>query len=178
MIGMLSQHYCHCFNLKYEMVFFIFVSCFNTAIAEQEKFYTVKMGEIPSQVLPQNAMYAKPVFSRGTAFFRDGTTYGQQFKYNFLLDEMHFVGGAGDTLAIGDPVLLKSVVIDSMVFYYENGYLQEALKSGKYILAVKRKMVQVVNQKRGGYDATSETGAIVGALGKHAAAQIQICFKL
>ena len=142
------------------MVFFIFVSCFNTAIAEQEKFYTVKMGEIPSQVLPQNAMYAKPVFSRGTAFFRDGTTSGQQFNYNFLLDEMHFVGAAGDTLAIANPVLLKSVVIELMVFYYENGYLQESLKSGKYILAVKRKMVQVVNQNRGGYDATSETGAI------------------
>ncbi len=117
-------------------------------------------------------------FSRGTGFFRDGTTSGQQFNYNFLLDEMHFVGAAGDTLAIANPVLLKSVVIELMVFYYENGYLQEALKSGKYILAVKRKMVQVVNQNRGGYDATSETGAIVGALRKHAAAQIQIYFKL
>jgi hypothetical protein len=143
-----------------KLLLFIFAGCFNIAIAQESHFYQVKMGEIPSQVLPNEAVYATPVFTRGTAFFRDGTASEQKFNYNFLLDEMHFIGAAGDTLAIAEPVLLKSILIDSMVFYYEKGYLQEAFKTGKYSLAVKRQTVQVVNQKRGGYDATSETGAI------------------
>jgi hypothetical protein len=143
-----------------KLFLFIFVSCFNVATAQQSNFYPVKMGEIPTRVLPNEAMYAMPAFTRGTAFFRDGTASEQKFNYNFLLDEMHFIGAAGDTLAIADPVLLKSVVIDSNVFYYEKGYVQEILKAGNYILAVKRQTLQVVNQKRGGYDATSETGAI------------------
>jgi hypothetical protein len=143
-----------------KLLLIFFVACFNTAIAQQSQFYPVKMGEIPTQVLPNEAMYAKPAFTRGTAFFRDGTASEQKFNYNFLLNEMHFIGAAGDTLAIAEPVLLKSVVIDSTVFYYEKGYLQEMLKAGKCILAAKRQTVQVVNQKRGAYDATSETGAI------------------
>lgn len=106
---------------------------FNTyaAFAQQEKSYPVKAGEIPGEVLPKEAIYVLPAFATGTAFLKDGTSSMLRFNYNFLLDEMHFINEKGDTLAIADPLLINSVVIDSMVFYYDKGYLREISRAGR-----------------------------------------------
>ncbi|MEP7232214.1 MAG: hypothetical protein ABI691_18270 [Ginsengibacter sp.] len=132
----------------------------NAASAQKEKQYPVKVGEIPNKVLPREAMYLSPAFNNGTAFFRDGTSSERPFNYNFLLDEMHFLDNAGDTLAIANPELLSSVVIDSIVFYFDRGYLRQLSKQGNYKLALKQEMVQIADKTRGAYDVASGSSSI------------------
>ncbi len=133
--------------------------CFYTA-STQVKAYPVKVGEIPNKVLPNEAMYLLPAFAKGTAVMRDGTSSAYLFNYNFLLDEMHFINERGDTLAIAEPLLISSVVIDSMLFYYDKGYMRETLKVGNYKLAIRKEMVQMADKTRGAYNIASGSSAI------------------
>ncbi len=146
--------------MRIQLLLAIYILCINTARAQEVKQYPVKAGEIPAAMLPREAMYVLPAFTAGTASLKDGTSSTQRFNYNFLLDEMHFIGEKGDTLAIADPAIIRSVVIDSMSFYYDNGYVREILKQGGYKLAVKQEMVQTADKKRGGYDMPTATGSI------------------
>ncbi|MEO8412498.1 MAG: hypothetical protein ABI472_02520 [Ginsengibacter sp.] len=134
------------------------VFCMHAATAQKE--YPVKAGEIPNEVLPNEAMYVFPAFTEGVAWFKNGTSSTQRFNYNFLLDEMHFINEGGDTLAIADPLLISYLVIDSLRFYFDNGYVREIFKKGDYKLALKQQMVQIPYKKRGGYDMPTETGSI------------------
>lgn len=142
------------------MFFAVLVFCIGTITAQTNKAWPVKAGEVPKDVLPKEAIYVLPAFTNGTAFFRNGASVQQRFNYNFLLNEMHFLGEKGDTLAIADPSLIKSVVIDTLMFYYDQGFFQEFFRSGNYKLAFKQAMVQVADKTRGAYDAASGTSAI------------------
>ena len=128
--------------------------------ATAQKEYLVKAGEIPNEVLPNEAKYVLPGFKEGVAWFKNGTSSTQRFNYNFLVDEMHFINEGGDTLAIADPLLISYIVIDSMRFYFDNGYVREISKKGDYKLVLKQQMVQIPNKKRGGYDTPSELASI------------------
>lgn len=138
----------------------VLVFCINTASAQKSKTYPVKVGEIPNKVLPQEAMYLLPSFTHGTAVFRNGTSSTQLFNYNFLLDEMHFINEEGDTLAVSEPELLSTIVVDTMLFYYDKGYLREILKIGNYKLAVRKSMVQIADKTRGGYGIATGSSSI------------------
>jgi hypothetical protein len=132
----------------------------NLVTAQTGKSWPVKVGEIPNQVLPIEAMYVLPNFTTGTAFLRDGTSSIQRFNYNYLQDEMQFINEKGDTLTIADPALLKSVEIDSMVFYYDQIFVREIFTAGKYKLAIRQEMVQIADKTRGAYDAASGASSI------------------
>lgn len=131
-----------------------------TITAQTARLWPVKVGEIPNQVLPIEAMYVLPNFTTGTAWLRDGSSSIQRFNYNYLQDEMQFIGDAGDTLTISDPALLKSVTIDSLTFYYDKMYVREILAAGKYKLAIRQQMVQIADMTRGAYDAASGASSI------------------
>lgn len=141
------------------LLLLLIILCFHNASA-QSKEYPVLAGEIPDKVLPYEAKYLLPAFTKGTAFLRDGSSSTYLFNYNFLLDEMHFVSASGDTLAIADPLLLSSVVIDSLVFYYDKSYMRVLLQIENYKLALKQEMVQIADKTRGGYDVPSAVSAI------------------
>ena len=68
--------------------------------------------------------------------------------------------GKDDTLAIAETGLINSVVIDSIKFYYDSGYIQQIFTQGNYKLAVKQKWEQIPGKKTGGYDGGSDGGAI------------------
>src|SRR6478609_402526 len=89
------------------------------ASGQTAKAYLVKAGEIPDKALPDQAKYMLPAFKMGTVFFRDGNASNNLLNYNFLLDEMHFINPGGDTLAIAEPGLIRTIVLDSMTFYYD-----------------------------------------------------------
>ena len=101
-----------------------------------------------------------PAFSTGTALQRDGTAATLAFNYNFLQNEMHFIGTGGNTLVIAGPALLKTVVIGTLIFYFDNGFLQQIFIGGKYILAMRQQMVQIADRTRGAYNAASGATAI------------------
>lgn len=145
-------------RLPITMVAFVLFS--NLVAAQARKSYPVKVGEVPNKVLPNEAMYLLPDFTSGSAQLRDGTSYTQLFNYNFLQDEMHFIGPRGDTLAINYPEMLSYVKIDSMVFYYNKGYVRQVFAAGKYKLVLKQQMVQIPDKTRGAYDAASGASSI------------------
>ena len=131
-----------------------------TITAQTVRLWPVKVGEIPNQVLPIEAMYVLSNFTKGTALLRDGSSSTQRFNYNYLQDEMQFISDAGDTLTISAPALLKSVTIDSLAFYYEKMYVRAILSAGKYKLAIRQQMVQIADMTRGAYDAASGASSI------------------
>jgi hypothetical protein len=132
----------------------------NLVSAQTGKSWPVKVGEIPNQALPIEAMYVLPNFTTGTAFLRDGTSSIQRFNYNYLQDEMQFINNKGDTMTIADPALLKRVEIDSMVFYYDRIFVRQIFSAGKYKLAIRQEMVQIADKTRGAYDAASGASSI------------------
>ncbi|MFT3748599.1 MAG: hypothetical protein QM768_09795 [Agriterribacter sp.] len=130
------------------------------ALAQIQNGFPVKAGEIPDQVIPFNARYIFPEFKEGKATLRNGATSRQKFNYNCLLDEMQFITPAGDTLAIAAPAELRSIQVDTAVFYYDRLYLKQIKKQGKYILAVKKSIVQLPDKKEAGYNTYSGTSSI------------------
>lgn len=146
--------------MRIRLLLAVCVCCFHAAYAQKVKEYPVKAGEVPDKVLPNEARYVLQGFTAGTATLKNSTSAALRFNYNFLLDEMHFINERGDTLAIADPLMISSVVIDQTLFYYDKGYLREILKQGAYKLAVRQRMIQIPDKTRGGYDIASGVSSI------------------
>ena len=146
--------------MKIRLILALCIFCITKGSDQTEKIYAVKMGEVPNKVIPREAVYLLPAFTRGTVFFKDGSSSTQRFNYNSLLDEMHFINGQGDTLAIAEAVLINSVEIDSLKFYYDSGYIQQVFTHGNYKLALKERWIQIPGKKAGAYNTGSDGGAI------------------
>lgn len=144
--------------------------------AQIVKDYSVRVGEKPNEVLPNEALYELPVFKQGTIFLRDGTSSIKKINYNFFLNEMHFIGDNNDTLAMAEPVLIKRIVIDSMVFYFDKGFLKEIFNSGKYKLMVREHLMQIGDRTRGAYDMPTASSSIrtYGTINNGQTLQLQV----
>lgn len=132
----------------------------NNCVAQAQKRHVVKAGESPDEVIPDEAKYVLPAFTAGTAFLRSGASVKQRFNYNCLLDEMQFLNTGGDTLAIADPALIKYISVDSLVFYYDKGYLQQKVQVGAYMLAVKQQMIYIPDKVGTAYGGSSGSSAV------------------
>ncbi|HRO44642.1 hypothetical protein [Agriterribacter sp.] len=144
-------------------VLLILIACFwynNDCAGQAQKRYIVKAGEAPDEAIPGEAKYIFPSFTEGTAFLRSGASVKQQFNYNHLLDEMQFLNTGGDTLAIADPGLIKYISIDSLVFYYDKGYLRQVVQIRSHKLAVKQQMIQIPDKVGTAYGGSSGSSAV------------------
>ena len=146
--------------MRIQLIVAVCIFCIVKASAQTEKMYAVKIGEIPNQVIPGEAIYLLPRFTQGTVFLKNGSSSKQLLNFNSLLDEMHFINEQGDTLAIAEPALVNLVEIDSIKLYYDLGYLQQIFTRGNYKLAVKQTWKQMPDKKTAGYDIASSTGSI------------------
>jgi len=146
--------------MKILLILVICLFCIVQGYAQTEEMYFVKMGEVPAKIIPREAVYLLPGFTQGVVFLKDGSSSTQRFNYNSLLDEMHFINIQGDTLAIAEPALIKSVEVDSIKFYYDSGYIQQISIQGNYKLAVKHIWKQMPGKKDGGYNMGSDAGAV------------------
>jgi len=129
-------------------------------LAQSREQYTVKPGEIPDKVLPAEAVYYFPEFRKGEANFKTGGKSTQQFNYNCLLDELQFLAAGGDTLAIAEPHEIRMIQIDSVIFYFDKGYLRQVSTQNGYKIAVRERLIQTDAKKEAAYGSTSGTGAI------------------
>jgi hypothetical protein len=148
---------------------FAIVILFNvTAIAQQKNTYIVKVGETPGEVLPSDAIYAFPVFKDGVVYMRDGSSSRHKLNYYVIMNEMHFIANNGDTLAISDPDLIKSIIIDTITYYYDKTFLQVLFQVDSFKLAVKQVLLQSSYRLRGGYDVPTAISSITtyGSLNK------------
>lgn len=144
-----------------------------TIYGQQGKYYVVKAGEIPGEVLPSEALYAFAVFREGVVYFKNGSTSTQKLNYNHLLQEMQFIGPNNDTLAIADPAIIKNIVIDTFVYYYDKGFMQMVFEIDSFKLAVRRTLLQSEYQTRSGYGIGTSSSSIT-TYGSIAAAGQQI----
>ncbi|MDQ6813503.1 MAG: hypothetical protein M3040_07205 [Bacteroidota bacterium] len=133
---------------------------FNASSAQQPRIYIVKAGEVPSEVLPVEAMFQYPQFKQGIVYLRDGSASTAKLNYNIMLNEMQFITNRGDTLAIAYPETIKNITIDSTLYYYDKTYIQIIAQVDSFKLGMKQLYVQSPYRTRGGYDAPTAAGAI------------------
>jgi hypothetical protein len=127
---------------------------------QQNKVYIVRAGEVPSEVLPLEARYVFPTFKQGTAHMRDGTVSTAKLNYNIMLDEMQFIDNKGDTLAIAYPETIRSVTIDTTLYFYDKTYFEVVHQEDSFKLAKKQIFVQSPYRTRGGYDVPTAVSSI------------------
>lgn len=116
------------------------------------------------QVKPQEIQltgdYRFPKFIQGTVYFKNGNTSAALLNFNLQLEEMHFIDNSGDTLAISDPELISSIVLDTVSYYYLNKqYLEIYSKIGPVEIAGKSRLKKS-SEKIGAYNQESPTGSI------------------
>lgn len=102
--------------------------------------------------LSKDFFYDLPDFAEGTIFYRDGSSSTHFINYRFLVDEMQILSDKGDTLALSEPELIKEIIVGSITYYYDKGYLKQVVKKGYFRLAT-RKKVQISVKTGGGKDA-------------------------
>src|SRR3712207_5371463 len=94
------------------------------SFAQKKTFLIVKAGENIMDVVPAPEVFYYPQFTSGKVFFRDGTGVEAKLNYSRLVDEMHFIGPKGDTLALANEKNIKHVAIGNDTFYYDGGYVR------------------------------------------------------
>ncbi len=143
------------------VVFLVASLVLSVALAAQtRKTYIVRAGEIPVEVLPVEAVYSFPHFKKGIVYLRDGTATSQLLNYNLALDEMHFISGNKDTLAIATPEAVKYVAFDSTSFYFDKNYFEVLFNRGDHKLAIKQFLLQTPYGKRSAFDISSSISSI------------------
>jgi hypothetical protein len=122
----------------------------------------IPAGKSFSDVAGPDKAYRFRNFTNGCVYFRDGTKSMAKLNYNFLYKELEFISLSGDTLAlVKDQALqIKNVIIDSVTFYYSDGYLEEVAHNENGKLLKRQFYGRKGSEKIGAYDQPSGTSAI------------------
>ncbi|MEP6726946.1 MAG: hypothetical protein ABJC98_14100 [Bacteroidota bacterium] len=135
-------------------LFVCFAFCKN--IAAQD---IANPGDAKNGSLSEKGIYRFPAFTEGTIVFRNGGNMAVKLNYNITMDEMHFINGNGDTLAVADPPIINYISISPYRFYYDKGYLQTITTSDGIILAFKQ-VISAEETTKGAFGiATTHPGA-------------------
>lgn len=101
--------------------------------------------------IPHNAIYDFPAFIEGTLYAKDGSISKHLFNYNFMNDEMQLLTFDGDTLVLSEPDMIREIIVDSITYYYDKGYLRLLSIKNGYKIAVKKRtgfVAEVTGQKQ------------------------------
>src|SRR5438045_3806437 len=143
------------------LVLIVCCFCINSSFAQTEETYIVKAGEI----LPAKTIFALLEFAEGTALLRDGTAARQRFNFNCLTGQMQFINQKGDTLDIAEPGLIKEVIVDSVIFYYDKNFLQQTFSARQFKLAKLQVLMQAPEKISGGYGTANEGVSVTKSSG-------------
>jgi hypothetical protein len=129
--------------------------------AQKKKFVTVKAGSEILDVLSTSDIMYYPVFTIGNVFRKDGSKVDARLNYNLLVDEMHFIAPAGDTLALANEESIRYIAIGKDTFVFSNGgYLRVIANGGRAKLALKQTWVIADSRQVGPYNTTNTSSAI------------------
>lgn len=119
--------------------------------AQSARFFRVKAGEVPVQVLPQEAQYRFADFRQGKAIFHNGKAASAKLNYNILYEEMQFIDRKQDTLTIADEPTVKKVIVNDTSFYChpEYGYLEGLADFTNCKLASSRRIQEIRDEDLG-----------------------------
>ena len=141
-------------------VLYLFVFAYSCSINAQDSTIIVKAGKSIYESVSTAELYEYPQFVFGKVFFKPGDSSTGRLNYNRLVDQMQFIDFKGDTLNIADPGTIKSISINTDLFYYDNGYVKLIKENNSIKLAAKQTLRFADKQKGGAYNTTSSTSAI------------------
>ena len=98
----------------------LFAMAFIENYAQEIKYYTVKPGENIFDKVPAEELYAYDQFEEGIVMFKNGNKYGAMMNYHFFYEEMVFINGEKDTLALLNPEEVDCIYIKGDQYYYAN----------------------------------------------------------
>jgi hypothetical protein len=122
----------------------------------QEPVKAVKADEDISQVFTVKDLYRYPQFMQGKVFFRDGSVVEAKLNYHRLFEQVMYISN-NDSLAVGNPEIIKVIVIDKDSFYYNNGAYYELVNSYKSIQLARKQILQQVDEQKTGLYGQSYT---------------------
>ena len=106
--------------------------------AQSRRSLRVMAGENIAQAYSPNSFYYFPQFIKAILFYKTGDqNAGQRFNYNILSGTMQFINPAGETLNIGTPTKIDSVVFEKNVFVHHDGFMEIVTRTDSIILQKK-----------------------------------------
>ena len=142
--------------MKLPLLFSILISC--TSLSAQDSTYiTIKSGDIVQEGLSSAEMYYYPQFTKGVVFFKSGTKATAKINYTRLFDQILFIDGKGDTLALAEEQTIKFIAVDKDTFYYDEGYVRIIADNDFVKLAEKQIWVVADIRKPGPHNTSTST---------------------
>lgn len=142
------------------LLLFVFIS-FTNLLAQDSAYVTIKSGSKIGEALATTDIYLYPQFTRGEVFYRGGLKASAKMNYTRVFDEMLFIDGKGDTLALGDEKTIRFIAINRDTFYYDEGYVRLVADGGFIKLAVKQVWVIADIKKPGPHNTSSSSSAVM-----------------
>jgi hypothetical protein len=106
-------------------------------------------------------MYHYAEFTKGQAFYKDGSRAQSLLNYNYLTNKIEFVAPNGDTLELIDGNTFDKIVVASDTFYYCNKwFMQQVTHNPDYNLFLKHSLQNNGSEKKGAYGIYSGTSSI------------------
>jgi len=138
------------------LLFFIFIS-YTGLWAQDSTYITIKSGNIVQEGLSSADMYYYPQFTKGVVFFKGGTKATAKVNYTRLFDQMLFIDGKGDTLALAEEQTIKFIAVDRDTFYYDEGYIRIIADNHSVKLAEKQIWAVADIRKPGPHNTSTST---------------------
>ncbi len=148
-----------------KIAFCILLLCINKSFAQlvphqhDSTRFLIKADQYISEVLTPERIYKYPGFSKGKIFFKDNTITEANLNYNYLNGEIEFINPANDTLAIAKHQMLniQHIILNKDTFYYDDGYMQQVLRTPAGRIAKRQMLVILKREKLGAYDQPTST---------------------
>ena len=142
--------------MKLLLLIFILIS-YTDLWAQDSTYITIKSGDIVQEGLSTAEMYYYPQFTKGVVFFKSGTKATAKINYTRLFDQMLFIDGKGDTLALAEEQTIKFIAVDRDTFYYDEGYVKIIADNDFVKLAEKQIWVVADIRKPGPHNTSTST---------------------
>src|SRR6187455_3617263 len=94
----------------------------NLAYAQFAGKIRVKAGEDFSKLISDSGGYRFASFTTGTYSLNIGRNSSAKLNFNLFTGEMQYINYKADTLAIGNPGDISSILIQNVMFCYDNGF--------------------------------------------------------
>ena len=147
--------------MKYSLsLVILFLFAGRIAIAQEGRTLRVKAGEDAAQAYSPHGFYRFPQFIRANVYFKGGArNSGILFNYNVLSGNMQFITPKGDTLDVGNPVGIDSVVFENHVFVYNEGFAEVIARTDS-IKLLRKLLLRTTAENVGAYGLSNTTGSI------------------
>ena len=90
----------------------------------------------------------------GEVFFKGGTKAKGKVNYSRLFDQMLFIDGKGDTLALAEERTIKFIAVNKDTFYYDEGFVR-IIADNKFVKLAEKQLWVVTDIRKPGPHNTS-----------------------